>query len=365
MKNKNRVIALYLPQFHPTKENNEWWGEGFTEWFNVAKAKPRFIGHYQPHLPADLGFYDLRLSETREAQAVLAKKYGIDGFCYYHYWFNGKRILERPFEEVLKSGKPDFPFMLCWANENWTRGWVDDHHNILLKQEYSKEDDLAHIRYLLPIFKDDRYIKIDGKPVFCIYKSTLFPDIESTIKLWREEASKVGVELYICRFESYGITGQEYLKAGFDAAVEFQPHLAKENRYLGTKKIITQIINKLSRFFFSKNIKPLVLSYKKYVDYMCTIGMPTYKRFPCVTPMWDNSPRRQFYFFAFKGSTPFLYKKWLRHIFNIFKPFSKNENFIFINAWNEWGEGNHLEPCQKWGKQYLEKTKEVVEEFAK
>src|SRR5215207_9402018 len=202
-----RPIAIYLPQFHPIPENDEWWGRGFTEWTNVVKAKPLFQGHYQPHLPGELGFYDLRLPEVREQQAALAKQYGIYGFCYYHYWFNGRRVLERPFEEVFKSGKPDFPFMLCWANENWTRAWDGLDKQVLLKQNYSHEDDVQHIKTLIPYFKDSRYIKIDGKPVFAIYRSTLFPDLKRTINIWRDEARKERLELYLCHFESFGAEG--------------------------------------------------------------------------------------------------------------------------------------------------------------
>src|SRR5665647_256742 len=200
---KIRPIAMYLPQFHPIPENDEWWGKGFTEWTNVAKAKPLFKGHYQPHLPADLGFYDLRLEESRIAQAEMAKVNGIYGFCYYHYWFNGKRILERPFQEIFETGKPDFPFMLCWANENWTRTWDGGNHHILLEQKHSPEDDRNHIKALIPYFKDSRYIRVDNKPVFSVYRASLFPDISNTIRIWREEAEKEGLELYICCFETF------------------------------------------------------------------------------------------------------------------------------------------------------------------
>ena len=218
-----RAIAIYLPQFHTIPENDKWWGKGFTEWTNVAKAKPLFKGHYQPQLPTDLGFYDLRLSEIREQQAQLAEVYGIEGFCYYHYWFNGRRILERPFTEVFESGKPDFPFMLCWANENWSRNWDGGNKEILIEQKYSEADDRLHIQSMIPYFKDHRYIKVDGKPVFAVYRSSAIPNMSATIKTWREEAAKQGMELYICRFESCLEGGKEYLDAGFDAAIDFQP----------------------------------------------------------------------------------------------------------------------------------------------
>ena len=190
-----RIIAFYLPQYHPFPENDEWWGKGFTEWRNVVKARPLYRGHYQPHLPADLGFYDLRVPEVRQQQADMARMYGINGFCYYHYWFNGHQLMERPLEEMLSSGNPDFPFMLCWANENWTRAWDGGSRHILIAQNYSEEDDRAHIRYLLDnVFSDSRYIRVDGKPVFLIYRSMLFPNMKETIRVWREEASSKGVD---------------------------------------------------------------------------------------------------------------------------------------------------------------------------
>ena len=189
-----RPIAIYLPQFHPIPENDQWWGKGFTEWTNVARATPLLPGHYQPHLPSDLGFYDLRLADTREAQAELARQHGIYGFCYYHYWFNGHRLLNRPVDEVLASGKPDFPFMFCWANENWSRRWNEEDQAILIKHDYSFEDDERHINFLIPFFKDKRYIKVGNKPVFSIYRSDLFPDIARTIDIWRKVVRQHGFD---------------------------------------------------------------------------------------------------------------------------------------------------------------------------
>lgn len=361
---KKRVIAIYLPQYHPVIENDKWWGKGFTEWTNVTKAKPLFRNHYQPHLPSDLGFYDLRVPETREQQANIAKAHGIDGFCYYHYWFNGKRVLERPFNEVIESGKPNFPFMLCWANENWTRAWDGGEKEILLEQKYSEEDDRNHIKYLLSIFKDERYIKIDGKPIFCIYRSTVFPNMKRTINVWREEAAKVGMNLYLCRMESFACSGPELLKDGFDAAIDFQP-LGKSMIEFGKQRHLwIRIVNKINTYIFNTK-KDRIVDYKKYVDYMCNYPQDNYKIYPCVTPMWDNTPRRQKNRFIMKNSSPQFYKKWLLSVFSKFNPFSEQENLIFINAWNEWAEGNHLEPDSKWGRMYLEATKEVVEDANK
>lgn len=367
-----RSIAIYLPQFHPIPENDEWWGKGFTEWTNVAKAQPLFEGHYQPHLPADLGFYDLRLEETRIAQAALAKEYDIYGFCYYHYWFNGKQILERPFREVLKTGKPDFPFMLCWANENWTRTWDGLENNVLLKQEYSEQDDIAHIRALIPAFKDNRYIRVDNKAVFAIYRSTRIPDVKNTIRTWRNEAEKEGIQLYLCRMETFGEKGQNYLSDGFDAAINFHPDFQMISKII-TQRSQSEYRNRpfshLHNLFSlkKKGNKPFesvnLVDYNSYLDYLKGIEACNYKIFPCVTPMWDNSSRRKNNYFAFKCSTPEKYQEWLEFELEKFKPFSGQENFIFINAWNEWAEGNHLEPCQKWGTKYLEATKAVLEKY--
>jgi O-antigen biosynthesis protein len=220
-----QLLAIYLPHFHPIPENDAWWGQGFTEWTNVAKARPLFPGDYQPHLPADLGFYDLRVPEVRQAQADLARAYGIHGFCYYHYWFNGRLLLERPLREVLESGEPDFPFCICWANENWTRAWNGADKDILMRQEYSLEDDRAHIRWLLPYLKNPRYIKVRGQPVLSIYRAGLLPDLPRTVDIWREEAQRAGLPgLYLMRMESnFRSEPRDLDGTGLDAVAEFQP----------------------------------------------------------------------------------------------------------------------------------------------
>lgn len=364
MKEKIRPIAIYLPQFHPIKENDEWWGRGFTDWNNVVKAKPRFKGHYQPHLPADLGFYDLRLPETRQQQADLAAKYGIYGFCYYHYWFTGKRLLEKPLDAVVESGKPDFPFCLCWANENWARTWDGQDKQLLIKQDYSVEDDINHIHHLIRYFKDERYIKVDGKPVFIIYKPDLVPNISDTINRFREEAAKFGLELYICRFERVlGLAGEGINELGFDAAIEFQPLSHSFRKYIDTqmklpilKRIARKGIKELKKIFNLPILNPdRIVEYRDFVDFDLAQPRPSYKCFPGVSPSWDNSCRRvNINATIFKNSTPEDFAYWYHSKIRMFEPYSDDENFIFINAWNEWGEGNHLEPCQKWGLQYLD-----------
>ncbi len=359
METKLRALAIHLPQFHPIPENDEWWGKGFTEWRNVTKAKSKFEGHYQPHLPADLGFYDLRLAESRNAQAALAKEYGISGFCYYHYWFNGRQVLETPVREILASREPDFPFCLCWANENWTRNWDGEFKNVLLEQKYSHEDDLQHIQFLFDYFKDERYIKVDGKPVFIVYRTELFPDIKRTAELWREEALKCGFKgLYLISCENFK-TNTPPEEMGFDASFNFFPNHYGMPLYVIPGKIET-LLHKIG-IKKSPYLSDLIWNYIDVVNKQINNPQTVlYKRFPGLTPMWDNSARRREKAVILHNSSPNEYKRWLSHIVKTFKPFSKEENFVFINAWNEWAEGNHLEPCQKWGKQYLEATKNIL-----
>lgn len=355
---KNRVIAIHLPQFYPFAENDEWWGKGFTEWRNVATATPRFRGHYQPHIPADLGFYDLRLAESRMAQIELAKMHGIDGFCYYHYWFSGRQIMEKPVKEMLNNSDEAFPFMLCWANENWHRNWEGGFNKVLISQEYSEEDDIRHFYHLLPYFNDPRYIRVNGAPVFCIYRTHLFPDIERTIATWRQLASENGFSLYICRFEDSLHFGNEFMADGIDAAVEFQPFITKEHLKVGN------YIQRASRKIFGRELFSYIYSYKELVKRQLSrnINDCGYNKYPCVFPSWDNSPRRKGRSFtAFRGSTPQLFEKWLRHVKDSFKPYSADENFVFINAWNEWAEGCHLEPDLKNGSGYLDAVKNVFQ----
>lgn len=358
-----RLVAFYLPQFHPIPENDEWWGKGFTEWTNVVKASPLFKGHWQPHLPADLGFYDLRLSETRIAQAALAREYGIGGFCYYHYWFNGRRLLERPFNDVLASGKPDFPFCVCWANENWTRRWDGAEREILLLQNYTAEDDVAHIRSLLPAFSDHRYIRVSGKPMFLVYRANRIPDARAATDRWRREVERAGLPgIYLVRVESFDDERGDPRTLGFDAALEFQPrwgdfrHLRVDRRKWWHRRKLRTAEDAFSRHD--------IYRYADMMSRAVSLKRPEYPFIRCVCPGWDNTARRREGGQVFLESTPSAYEQWLRHIVDECGASDQladlGENVVFINAWNEWAEGNHLEPCQRWGRAYLEATRRIA-----
>ncbi|MEO7836011.1 MAG: glycoside hydrolase family 99-like domain-containing protein, partial [Acidimicrobiales bacterium] len=283
-----RLIAFYLPQFHPIPENDEWWGRGFTEWTNVAAARPVFPGHVQPRLPADLGFYDLRLPEARERQAELAGAHGVSAFCYYHYWFGGRRLLERPFAEILATGRPDFPFCLCWANENWTRAWDGRTSSVLVPQVYSEEDDRSHGRWLASVFGDERYLRVEGKPLFLVYRASDLPDALRATSIWREEADRLGIgEILLCRVESFVTEHGDPAAMGFDAAVEFQPDWAS----LGPPRIQRQGLGRiLPRRQAAQGLR--VYDYSDVVQRMLAKPPPSYRRFGCVTPSWDNTPRQ-------------------------------------------------------------------------
>ena len=360
-----RAIAFHLPQFHPIPENDAWWGKGFTEWTNVVGARPRFPGHYQPHLPADIGFYDLRLPETRAAQADLAAEYGIYGFCYYHYWFNSRQLLERPVNEIWKSREPNFPFCLCWANENWTRRWDGHESEILLEQKYGIEDDLAHIRALIPFFHDPRYIRVMDRPFLAVYRAGAFPDPQRTAELWRREVERAGLEgLFLVRVESHDQRGDPR-NLGFDYSLEFQPRWSGMGRF----QIFRRKWWHRHRFGTGEPVflENVVHDYEHLVRCALAEPPPAYPLIPCVCPGWDNSPRRKSGAGILVNSTPERYEWWLREVVErqAVRAGAANtgispESLVFINAWNEWGEGNHLEPCQKWGRKYLEATRRAL-----
>jgi hypothetical protein len=343
-----RVLAYYLPQFHPIPENDEWWGPGFTEWTNVAQAAPYFEGHYQPHVPGELGYYDLRLPEVREAQAALAREYGISGFCYYYYWFSGRRLLERPLSEVLALGKPDFPFCICWANENWSRRWDGSEHEVLVHQVHDAATDEAFIRDVIPIFKDPRYIRLNGAPLLIIYRLSLLPSPQETAKRWRRICAEEGIpKIHLCMAEAFNLT-QPY-QYGFDSAVQFPPH---GNRAAGRNHELQ---------FHREGFSGGTFSLRDVVADEMTRELPDYKRFPGVMTSWDNTPRKKSAGHVFLDSSPEVYELWLRHAVDTARrTLPPGERLVFVNAWNEWAEGAHLEPDRKYGRAYLEATRRVV-----
>lgn len=350
METKARVIALYLPQYHPIPENDEWWGKGFTEWTNVGKALKLFKGHYQPRIPADLGYYDLRVPETRKAQADLARKFGIEGFCYWHYWFgNGKQLIERPFNEVLNSGEPDFPFCLAWANETW-KGFAHGikNRNILIEQLYPGiEDYKAHFYKILPAFKDDRYIKINGKPIFMIYKPLKFKEIDLFVKLWQDLAIQNGLNgIFFVGHSSY-VSEIELIKSvGIDAV-----NINRIFTYPDQKRaFFLKVFDKIKRKIFK--LPALVYNYKDMIKYFTGEEDKREDVFPCLVPNWDHSPRSGVEAVILQNSTPEYFECHANQILASVE--NKVNKIIFLKSWNEWAEGNYIEPDLKWGTKYLE-----------
>jgi lipopolysaccharide biosynthesis protein len=365
-----KAIAFYLPQFHPIPENDRWWGKGFTEWTNVAQARPLFPGHYQPHIPADLGFYDLRLEETRIAQAELAREYGIYGFCYYHYWFNEKMLLERPFNEVLASGKPDFPFCLCWANENWTRAWDGLERDVLISQDYANYDVSEHFEWLQAAFSDPRYIRIDNKPLFLIYRADQIPDLRERVRQMREAGRLLGHDgLYLCAVKNtqFSLSDRQAIDAGFDALIDFQPNskqipLIKRDFPENASKFSLKNIRNL---FLRRKPDYGCLSYQKFVQTIIDSPLPEQKTFPSVFPSWDNSPRRNSGPTIIQNDDAALFGKLLSSSISKVQKYPAEERLVFINAWNEWAEGCHLEPDLRNGRKFLQAVKNALENSTK
>lgn len=355
---KARVIAFYLPQFHPIPENDQWWGKGFTEWTNVAKARPLYPGHYQPRIPGDLGFYDLRVPETRTAQADLAREYGIEAFCYYHYWFAGKRILERPFNEVLQSGEPDFPFCLCWANHSWTGVWAGCPGKTLIEQTYPGErDHRAHFDLLLQAFSDRRYLKVDGKPLFLIYEPMRIPDVERMTNLWRELAQGAGLKgiFLVGMGRESNWNPNEY---GFDAATpkDRLPELKQPHSSFRTVNLLRDKVHSLIG-------KPTVYLHRKVLqNWIYREEGTLFDNFPCLVPNWDNTPRSGSNGLVLHGSTPELFRLTLRNAIQTCRQKLPERRLIFIKSWNEWAEGNYLEPDLKFGRAYLEVIQDELNE---
>jgi 2-polyprenyl-3-methyl-5-hydroxy-6-metoxy-1,4-benzoquinol methylase len=337
-----RLIAFYLTQFHPTPENDQWWGKGFTEWTNVTKAEPLFEGHLQPHLPTDFGFYDLRVRETRREQIKVAKQYGIDGFCYHYYWFSGKRLLHLPLDDMLADPESDMPFCLCWANENWTRRWDGAEQELLIAQEYRQEDDLNFIKSLIPFFQDKRYIRVEGKPYFCVYRPPHLPDIRKSIGIWRDYCRTIGLgEIHIGAALTH--QNEEYAQFGFDSGVQFPPH----NLYFAN-------INDQIKFFntFRGNLLQYETIAQSYLERTYTAP----RVFKTVFPSWDNTARTKDRALVVLNGTPDNYEHWLGSAIDLAMRSDEKDELIFINAWNEWAEGCHLEPDRWHGHKFLEAT---------
>lgn len=353
---KPRLIAFYLPQFYPTKENDEWWEPGFTEWTNVAKARPLFKGHYQPRIPRDLGFYDLRVPETREQQVLLAKEAGIEGFCYWHYWFAGQRLLDKVFREVVESGKPDFPFCLCWANHSWyQKTWEPNKPDkLLIEQTYPGEQDyVAHFYAMLPAFKDKRYIKVNGKLLYGVFSSLTMSKEQFCLfsTTWNKLAKSNGLE----GFEFFGFC-QDFSKIdiirdkGFNRiTMDFVMDMLKTSSFG---------VNVIKRLYRSISGYPNKLyDYEDYVDYSLKHFDTSDYMYPCIVPNFDHSPRSGNKGFIFHKSTPEKWTNFCSKVFDMYSNRSHEDNIIFIKAWNEWGEGNYLEPDSKYGKKYITATR--------
>ena len=368
-----KVIAFYLPQFHPIPENDKWWGKGFTEWSNVVMARPRFPGHHQPQLPTDLGFYDLRLHETRIAQADLAQKYGIYGFCYYHYWFNGKLLLDALLKYVLSSSITDIPFCICWANENWTRAWDGLDRQVLIKQEYSSQDSLKHIEHLLPIINDRRYIRIDDRPIILIYQPDNIPDLSALLLLWRKVANQsCSLSIYLVGvMNSFSrMTEDQYIAAGFDAIVDFQPNRSDFPKSKGFATIIKNFLQYYLPYGVYQKIKlnitanNIVNYHKMALNIQKKEWPKEYIKFPCVFPSWDNSPRRKSATII-QNNDYSIFSKWLVNSIGKVKKYKVQEQLVFINAWNEWAEGCHLEPDRVNGHGFLKAVLEAIQVHSK
>jgi len=363
-KKKARVIAIYLPQYYPIPENDATWGKGFTEWTNVGKAKPLFKGHYQPRIPADLGYYDLRMTEIREAQAQMAYDAGIEGFMYWHYYFgNGKRVLDRPFNEVLLSGRPGFPFCLGWANHSWTTStWTKDklgHKNkLIIEQLYPGEKDhIDHFYSILPAFKDKRYICVNHEPIFVIYEPLGIPDVKTFMTLWRDLAKQNGLSgiHFVGLIGGWKENYQKVLDLGFDAIIP-------GNLWTAEAKVKGKW-NKLIQHKIRQIFSGILLNKYKYADIINNFYTEYDKldnAYPTILPQWDRSPRSGRKAAIYTGSTPRLFRKHIENAIEVISHKPSEQKILFLRSWNEWAEGNYVEPDLKFGNGYIDALKETI-----
>ena len=347
---KTRVVAFYLPQFHPIPENDRWWGKGFTEWRNVVKARPNFIGHYQPRFPADLGFYDLRVDDVMDQQWALARRYGIGAFCYYFYWFSGQRLLEKPLERLTQLATK-LPYCLAWANENWTRNWDGGDGSVLLAQGHGHQDDARLIDDLMPHFGDPAYLRVHGRPLFLVYRHGLMIEARRTLDSWRESCLKAGLaEPYLaaCETFGFGVNDEDPRDAGFDASVEFPPH----NLWCGIGR---------PRITLNPAFRHDVFDYRQMAVHYARRTVPAFPRFKTAMVGFDNTPRRQDDASIYVNASPGALQAWLQSIIERTQETRYgDERLVFINAWNEWAEGNYLEPDQAYGHAYLEAVQNAL-----
>lgn len=362
---KAQVLGLYLPQFHPTPDNDLWWGEGFTEWTNVANAKKLYRKHYQPRIPANLGFYDLRIPEVREKQAEMAKRAGVTAFCYYHYWFgNGKEELERPFKEVVASGKPDFPFCLCWANTNWElKQWNKDgtsNNRTLCEMTYpGREDNEAHFYSLSNAFRDSRYLKFKGKLVFMIYKPYLFTNLTEFMNQWNELAKANGLGGFYFIGQCQNPQSDKVINEMFSMGLDAVNVLRLENFSYKTKSLPRKIYNYFTHQLLNR---PYVNDYKRILD--CFVGDidREQKVYPSIVPNWDHTPRSGRGGYLFENCEPELFEKHCRMVIDEVKDKPEEDRIIFLKSWNEWGEGNYMEPDLRYGYGYIDALKRALTE---
>ena len=346
-----KLIAFYLPQFHPIPENDAWWGRGFTEWTNVSAARPQFPGHHQPRLPGELGFYDLRVPDVQKRQIELARHYGIAAFCYHFYWFGGKILLEMPLARHLADLTMDFPFCISWANENWTRRWDGLDQDVLIAQDHSPEDDLAFIDHIAGYLRDPRYLRVDSRPLLLVYRPALLPDANQTAERWRKRCRAHGLgEIYLVLTHAFEAVDPR--KFGFDAAVEFAPNRLPMDD-------ITARIPNLKREF-----RGVIYDYRSAVRLAKEYTSPSYTKFRCVCPAWDNEARMPGRSVILAHADPAAYGDWLRHVCDYtVQRFSSSERLVFLNAWNEWAEAAYIEPDRRHGYAYLNKTRQVLSHY--